>query len=76
MGLGNVQGLGFLTAQGYRVPVNRVTMMLGVNSIVNAMFGGHAAIISRNGMPILAGSEAGPAKDDTGPTLSPRCSAF
>jgi benzoate membrane transport protein len=62
MGLGNVQGLGFLAAQGYRVPANRVTMMLGVNSIVNAMFGGHAAIISRNGMPILAGPEAGPAK--------------
>jgi benzoate membrane transport protein len=60
MGLGNVQGLGFLAAQGYRVPVNRVTMMLGVNSMVNAMFGGHAATVSRNGMPILAGPEAGP----------------
>ena len=60
MGLGNVQGLGFLTAQGYRVPVNRVTALLGVNSIVNAFFGGHAAIVSRNGIPILAGPEAGP----------------
>jgi benzoate membrane transport protein len=62
MGLGNVQGLGFLAAQGYKVPVNRVTAILGINSIVNAFFGGHAAIVSRNGIPILAGPEAGPFK--------------
>jgi benzoate membrane transport protein len=62
MGLGNVQGLGFLAAQGYEVPVNRVTAILGINSIVNALFGGHAAIVSRNGIPILAGPEAGPFK--------------
>jgi benzoate membrane transport protein len=60
MGLGNVQGLGFLIAQGYKVPVNATTFVLGVNSIVNALFGGHAAIVSRNGMPIMAGPEAGP----------------
>lgn len=60
MGLGNVQGLGFLVGQGYRVPVNQVTVVLGINSIVNALFGGHAAIVSRNGMPIMASSEAGP----------------
>ncbi|GAC1313984.1 MAG: hypothetical protein NVSMB2_02780 [Chloroflexota bacterium] len=60
MGLGNVQGLGFLVGQGYRVPVNQVTVVLGINSIVNALFGGHAAIVSRNGMPIMAGPEAGP----------------
>ncbi|MCC7367416.1 MAG: EAL domain-containing protein [Chloroflexi bacterium] len=60
MGLGNVQGLGFLRGQGYRVPVNIVTIVLGINSIVNAIFGGHAAIVSRNGMPIMASAEAGP----------------
>jgi benzoate membrane transport protein len=60
MGLGNVQGLGFLSAQGYKVPVNKITAVLGINSIVNALFGGHAAIVSRNGIPILAGPEAGP----------------
>jgi hypothetical protein len=60
MGLGNVQGLGFLAGQGYRVPVNQTTLVLGLNSIVNAIFGGHPAIVSRNGMPILAGPEAGP----------------
>ena len=60
MGLGNVQGLGFLRGQGYRVPVNPVTFVLGLNSVVNAFFGGHTAIVSRNGMPIMASSEAGP----------------
>jgi hypothetical protein len=60
MGLGNVQGLGFLVGQGYRVPVNQTTLVLGLNSIVNALFGGHPAIVSRNGMPIMAGPEAGP----------------
>jgi benzoate membrane transport protein len=60
MGLGNVQGLGFLLGQGYRVPVNQTTVVLGINSIVNALFGGHVAIVSRNGMPIMAGPEAGP----------------
>ena len=60
MGLGNVQGLGFLRSQGYRVPVNVVSCVLGINSIVNAVFGGHAAIVSRNGLPIMASPEAGP----------------
>lgn len=60
MGLGNVQGLGFLKSQGYHVPVNAVTCVLGINSVVNAFFGGHAAIVSRNGLPIMASPEAGP----------------
>ncbi|MFQ5936016.1 MAG: benzoate/H(+) symporter BenE family transporter [Acidiferrobacterales bacterium] len=60
MGLGNVQGLGFLLSQGYRVPVNRVTVALGLNSIVNALFGGHPAIVARTGVAILASPDAGP----------------
>lgn len=60
MGLGNVQGLGFLVAQGYRVPVNVATVTVGINSVVNALFGGHAAIVARTGVAILAASEAGP----------------
>src|SRR5262249_7303684 len=60
VGLGNAQGLGFLRGQGYPVPANRVPSVLGLNSIVNAIFGGHAAIVSRNGMPIMASTEAGP----------------
>jgi len=60
MGLGNVQGLGFLLAQGYKVPVTPVTVVLGLNSIVNALFGGHPAIVARTGVAIVAGPEAGP----------------
>lgn len=41
MGLGNVQGIGILLAQGYRVPVNTVSTAVGVTSVVNAFVGGH-----------------------------------
>lgn len=61
MGLGNIQGLGYLMAQGYSVPVNAVSTVVGVNSLVNALFGGHAATVARTGAAILASSEAGPA---------------
>jgi benzoate membrane transport protein len=60
MGLGNVQGLGFLIAQEYPVPVTRITVLTGVNSIVNALLGGHAATVARTGAAILVGPEAGP----------------
>lgn len=60
IGLGSVQGLGYLAEQGYRVPADRVTLVLGVNSIVNAIFGGHTAQPSRNGIPIMASPDAGP----------------
>jgi benzoate membrane transport protein len=59
MGLGNIQGLGFLLAQGYRVPVNTVSTVVGVNSVVNALFGGHAATVARTGVAIAAGPDAG-----------------
>jgi benzoate membrane transport protein len=60
-GLGNVQGLGFLVAQGYRVPANLITVVLGLQSVVNALFGGHQAMLGRGGVAILASPEAGPA---------------
>ena len=60
MGLGNVQGLGFLLAQGYEVPVTRVTVLTGINSVVNAFLGGHASTVARTGAAIVAGPEAGP----------------
>ena len=61
MGLGNVQGLGFLLAQGYRVPVNTVSTAVGAASVVNAVLGGHAATVARTGAAILASADAGPA---------------
>jgi benzoate membrane transport protein len=60
MGLGNVQGLGFLLAQGYRVPVNSITVAVGINSVINAFLGGHPAIVARTGVAILASPAAGP----------------
>jgi benzoate membrane transport protein len=60
MGLGNVQGLGFLMAQGYRVPVNAVSTTVGAASVVNAVLGGHAATVARTGTAILASADAGP----------------
>ncbi len=60
MGLGNIQGLGFLMAQGYKVPVNAVSTIVGINSVVNALFGGHAATVARTGVAILASPDAGP----------------
>ena len=60
MGLGNVQGLGFLIAQGYPVPINVTTVVVGMNSVVNALFGGHAATVARTGVAIFAAPDAGP----------------
>jgi benzoate membrane transport protein len=60
IGLGNVQGMGFLVAQGYRVPINAITVVVGVNSVINAFFGGHQAIVARTGVAILAARDAGP----------------
>ena len=59
MGLGNIQGLGFLMAQGYRPPVNVVSTIVGLSSTVNAAFGGHAATVARTGAAIVAGPDAG-----------------
>lgn len=60
MVLGNVQGLGFLRAQGYRVPVTPVTVSVGLGSVVNALLGGCPAIVGRTAVAIVAAPEAGP----------------
>ena len=60
MGLGNVQGLGFLLSQDYKVPITAVTIVAGLNSMVNTVLGGHPATIARTGAAILAGPDAGP----------------
>lgn len=60
MVLGNVQGLGFLRAQGYRVPVKPVTVAVGISSVVNAVLGGCPAIVGRTAVAIVAAPDAGP----------------
>lgn len=59
LGLGNVQGLGFLMGQGYKVPINKISILVGVNSVVNALLGGHPATVARTGVAIIAGPNAG-----------------
>lgn len=61
LGLGNVQGLGFLLGQGYKVPVNPISIVIGINSVINSLLGGHPAIVARTGVAILAGPDAGTA---------------
>jgi benzoate membrane transport protein len=60
IGLGNVQGLGFLLAQNYKIPVSIITVVSGVTSVLNSLLGGHPATVARTGAAILAGPEAGP----------------
>jgi benzoate membrane transport protein len=62
MGLGNVQGLGFLQAQGYKMAVNPISVLVGVASTLNALFGGHPAIVARTAVAMLAAKEAGPSE--------------
>jgi benzoate membrane transport protein len=59
IGIGNVQGLGMLISKGYRPPINLATVVVGVNSLINAFFGGHQSTIARNGVAILAADDAG-----------------
>jgi benzoate membrane transport protein len=37
MGLGNVQGLGFLQAQGYKVAVSPISVLVGIASVISAL---------------------------------------
>src|SRR5829696_4143690 len=60
IGIGNVQGIGMLVTQGYRPPTNLLTVAVGINSVINAVFGGHPSTVARNGVAILAGDDAGP----------------
>lgn len=60
VGIGNVQGIGMLVAKGYRPPINLLTVVVGTNSVVNAIFGGHPSTVARNGVAILASDDAGP----------------
>ncbi|MEE8046211.1 MAG: benzoate/H(+) symporter BenE family transporter [Dehalococcoidia bacterium] len=60
LGLGNVQGLGFLIGQGYKVPIDRISVTVGALSVVNALFGGHASQVARTGVAIVGSPDAGP----------------
>jgi benzoate membrane transport protein len=60
LGLGHVQGIGYLRSQGFAPPIRTVVLVLGVNTLVNALFGGPPSTIQANGVAVLGGPEAGP----------------
>ncbi len=60
LGFGNIEGLGFLIAQGYRVPLRRVSLLVGLASLLNALFGGHPAAVARVSAAMVGGDDAGP----------------
>jgi benzoate membrane transport protein len=60
IGMGGVQGIGFLVGEGYRPPVRLLTVWIGLTTLVNASFGGHVATIQNNGVAVLGGRDAGP----------------
>ncbi len=62
LALGNVQGLGYMVAQGYRPPVTAISLAVGAASILNALLGGHQASVGRATSPIVGGPDAGPAE--------------
>jgi benzoate membrane transport protein len=69
LGVGGVQGIGVLEAQGYRPPTRLLVAVMGLNSIVNACFGGHPSSMQVQTAAILASPEAGPAKERYWATL-------
>ena len=62
LGLGNVQSLGFMISEGYKPPLNQVTVTIGFMTVANAAFGGHPASMARTGTAMVAGRDAGPAE--------------
>jgi benzoate membrane transport protein len=60
LAMGGVQGMGMLESQGYQPPTRVLTLVLGINSAINAAFGGHTSTIQNNGIAMLAGPDAGP----------------
>lgn len=59
LGLGNVQSLGFMMSEGYKPPINVMTVLIGVMTSANAVFGGHPASMARTVTAIVSGRDAG-----------------
>lgn len=60
LGTGTIQGVGVMRGEGFRPPVSGITSVVGIASLVNALFGGHPASVQSSGTAILAGEDAGP----------------
>lgn len=62
IGAENAQAYGVLTAEGYKAPINAMTVISGVGGIVTSIFGGHNANIAGPMTAICSSGEAGPDK--------------
>jgi benzoate membrane transport protein len=56
----NAQGIGVLLAERYRPPVNAITLISGIGSILAAPFGGHNVNIAGPMTAICAAPDSGP----------------
>ncbi|GEA18955.1 benzoate/H(+) symporter BenE family transporter [Moorella sp. E306M] len=62
IGAENAQAYGVLTAQGYKAPINAMTIISGIGGIITSFFGGHNANIAGPMTAICSSDEAGPDK--------------
>lgn len=63
MGAENAQAYGVLLSQGYKPPINAMTVISGLGGIVTAFFGGHNANIAGPMTAICSSDEAGEDKE-------------
>ena len=63
LGSENTQAIGVLISQGYKPPINTMTIFSGIASILAALFGGHAANIAGPMTAICASPESSPDKN-------------
>ncbi|WP_411843842.1 benzoate/H(+) symporter BenE family transporter [Salinicoccus sp. HZC-1] len=63
IGAENAQATGVLISQGYKPPINMMTILSGVGGILASLFGGHNANIAGPMTAICASEEAGEDKE-------------
>lgn len=63
MGSENAQAIGILKSQGYKAPINNMTIASGLGSMAAALFGGHSANIAGPMTAICSSEEAGENQD-------------
>lgn len=63
IGAENSQAIGVLMSQGYKVPVNAITVISGIGGIVSGLFGAHNANIAGPMTAICSSDQAGADKN-------------
>ncbi|MBZ4654791.1 MAG: benzoate transporter [Peptococcaceae bacterium] len=63
MGAENAQAYGVLVSQGYKPPINTMTIISGIGGILTSFFGGHNANIAGPMTAICSSEEAGENKE-------------